>query len=177
MLRSDWVPQDSFDHILAALMPANRLAICVSMTTGLRIDDVLHLRTEQLRHEKFTVREMKTGKTRRIRLSNALRDDLMRQSGRFFVFEHRFDPYRCRTRQAVNKDLKRACAAFRVTGVNVTPHSARKIYSVAQYKRTCSVEQVQRLLNHSDESVTLIYAMADELTAKHTKRKNVRLPS
>lgn len=175
-MRTDWVPEDSFMHILAALTPPNRLAILVSLTTGLRIDDVLHIKTEQLRKDRFTVREMKTGKSRRIRLSTSLRDDLLRESGRFYVFEHRLDVRRPRTRQAVFKDLKRACVAFRVTGLNIAPHSARKIYSVGQYKRTCSVEQVQKLLNHSSEAVTMLYAMADELTARHTRNKHINIP-
>ena len=164
-------------YILSALTPPNRLAILVSMTTGLRIDDVLHLRTADLRKDRFTVHEMKTGKSRRIRLSKALQSDLMAQAGRFYVFEGRNDPKKPRTRQAVYKDIKRACKAFRVSGVNVTPHTARKIYSVDAYKRTCSVEQVQKLLNHSSEAVTMIYVMADQLTAKHTRRRSVNLPS
>lgn len=176
-MRADYCEQTALETILVALMPPNRLAILVSLTTGLRIGDVLSMKTECLRKERFTVKEEKTGKTRRIRLSNDLRDALFRQAGRFYVFEHRSDPKRHRTRQAVNKDLKRACELFRVSGVNITPHSARKIYAVNAYKRTCSVEQVRQLLNHSSEAVTQLYAMADELTRRNTLRRSVSLPT
>lgn len=175
-IRSDYIPPGSFEHILAALTLENRLALIVSLTTGLRIDDVLHLKTSDILKDRFSIREMKTGKVRRIRLGKKLRDELIKISGRYFVFEHRLDPRRCRTRQAVNKDLKRAAALFRVKGVNVTPHTARKIFAVGEFERTCDFRHVQKLLNHSSEAVTVLYAIADAQTAKETKKKTVRLP-
>ena len=175
-IRADYVESDVITHILSALMPQNRLAVLVSMTTGLRIGDVLALRTECLKKERFTVKEEKTGKRRLIRFSSELRDELFKQAGRFFVFEHRLNPKEHKTRQAIYKDLKRACELFRVKGVNITPHTARKIYSVKQYKRTGSIEQVRALLNHSSEAVTLIYAMADEITARNAKSHSVSVP-
>lgn len=177
-MRSDYIEQESFEHILSALMWENRLALITSLTTGLRIDDVLHLRSEQIKTQRFTIKEMKTGKTRKVRLSNGLWDELLKISGRYYVFEHRTDPKKPRTRQAVYKDLKRACTLFRVKGVNVSPHTARKIYAVKNFERTCSVDRVRTLLNHSEKQteVTLLYAMADDLTAKVTKGKTVVLP-
>jgi integrase len=175
-IRSDFINIDSFNHILSALMPENRLALLVSLSTGLRIDDVLHLKSEKLLQERFTVKEMKTGKTKRVRLPKALRVELLKRSGRFYVFENRLDPKKPRTRQAVFKDLKRACELFRVKGVNLSPHSARKIYSVEQFGRLGSVKKVQELLNHSNEAVTMLYAMSDELTAQHTKGKKINIP-
>lgn len=165
-MRTDYVESDIFDHILAALMPQNRLAIIVSMYTGLRIDDVLHIKTDMLKKDRFTVRERKTGKSKRVRLPNDLRQDLISISGRYYVFEGRCDPTKTRTRQAVYKDIKRAAAAFRVKTLNVSPHSARKYYAVTQYRKTHDIKRVQQLLNHSDEAVTLIYALADEVSAR-----------
>lgn len=176
-MRADWIDDQSMTYLLAALTPQNRLALLVSMCTGLRIDDVLHLKTEVLYKERFTLKERKTGKARRVRLPTRLRADLLAQAGRYYIFEGRTDPRKPRTRQAVFKDLKRACVAFRVSGVNVSPHTARKIYAVDAYKRTCSVDKVRQLLNHSSEAVTMLYAMADELTAKHTGNKSVNLPA
>lgn len=137
---------------------------------------MLNIKSADLLRDRFTVREQKTGKNRRIRLDTRLRDELLRYAGRIYVFENRLDYKRPRTRQAVFKDLKRACECFRVKGLNVSPHSARKIYSVEQYKRTCSVQRVQALLNHSDEAVTMLYALADEVTAKATKNRKVSTP-
>lgn len=60
--RADYIAKQEFKHLLAALMPPNRLALEVSLATGLRISDVLNLRTERL-EERMTIRELKTGKT------------------------------------------------------------------------------------------------------------------
>lgn len=169
-MRSDYVSDDFMNNILAALMPENRLACIVSLTTGLRVSDVLNLKTSQLK-KRFTVRELKTGKTRTVFLSDKLLDELLSISGKIFVFESRLDYRKPRTRQAVYKDIKRAAYAFRVpASYQISPHTCRKIYAVNQYKRTCNIKRVQELLNHSSEAVTMLYAIADTLTERHTKR-------
>ena len=158
---------NEFEHLLAALMPPNRLACEVSACTGLRISDVLNLRTTKL-SERFSVRELKTGKTKRVRLPRALLDRLLAQAGRIYVFENRLDYRKPRTRQAVYKDLRRAAKLFRVK-THISPHSARKIYAVSEYRRTGSLAAVQKLLNHEDEAVTMLYAMADQLTERRAR--------
>lgn len=163
-MKSDWVSSDVMSHILAALTKENRLAVLVSLTTGLRISDVLGLRTCQLKR-KFTVTEQKTLKKKLVTLSDGLLDELLSIAGSVFVFEHRCDPRRHRTRQAVYKDVRRAARAFRID-VNVSVHSARKMYAVKQYKRTCSIQRVKELLNHSSEAVTMVYALADQLSER-----------
>lgn len=176
-MRADWVHAEQLKHILAAMMPENRLAIETSLATGLRIDDVLHLKTADLYKDRFTIKEMKTGKSRRLRLPDRLRDDLLAQAGRWWVFEGRNDPRKCRTRQAVWKDLKRCAALFRVSrSLSISPHTARKIYAVSQYQRGRDLYKVQQLLNHSNEAVTMLYAMADQLTARHTRGCKLNLP-
>lgn len=161
-MRSEWVSNDVMSHILATLTRENRLAVIVSLTTGLRISDVLNLRTEQLSN-RFTITEQKTLKHKLVVLSDGLLDELLKVSGKIYVFEHRLDARKHRTRQAVYKDIKRAAKAFRID-LNVSTHTARKIYAVKQYKRTCSLNRVRSLLNHSSEAVTMIYALADELS-------------
>lgn len=152
-------------HILAALTYENRLAITCSLLTGLRIGDVLKLRARDLSKERFTVVEEKTLKRRTIRLPARLRDELLAVSGPIYIFEHRLDSRKHRTRQAVYKDIKRAAKAFRCKGT-ISCHTARKIYAVSEYKKDFSVARVKKLLNHSNEAVTLIYAIADEITQR-----------
>lgn len=161
-MRSDWVPHETINHVLMALMPANRLAIEVSMRYGMRIGDVLSMRRVDVSKGSWTYKEEKTGKSRRIRLSESLQMRLLAQSGRIYVFEHRTDWKRHRTRQAVYKDIRRASKAFRVSE-HISPHTARKIYAVDAYRRYGNIKQVQKLLNHSDEAVTMIYVLADSL--------------
>lgn len=152
-------------HILAALTYENRLAITVSLLTGLRIGDVLNLRTRDLIRDRFTITEEKTLKRRTIRLPDRLRDELQGIAGKIYVFENRLTARKHRTRQAVYKDIKRAARAFRIKS-NISCHTARKVYAVSEYKKDFSVARVKKLLNHSNEAVTMIYAIADELTER-----------
>lgn len=160
MARSQWVARHYMELLLLALTPENAEALRVSMDYGARIGDVLAMRTEAARSGRWNYREQKTGKRRRVRLSEAHRRALLRFAGRVYVFEHRTDWTRHRTRQAVWKDLKRVARACRLDGVAC--HSARKIYSVEQYRKSGgNLAKVCRLLNHSDEAVTALYAYAD----------------
>lgn len=170
MAITDHVDPVELSHLLAALMPENRLAMEISMYTGLRISDVLALKTEAVRatpNGRLTVRELKTGKNRRIYLPDELRKRALRYAGRLYVFEHRLDANRHRTRQAVWKDIKRVAKAFNLRA-NLAPHTARKTYSVAEYRKG-GLKRLQGLLNHSSEAVTVLYALADELTRRKLK--------
>ncbi len=149
--------------LLLALTPENRAALLVSMDYGARIGDVLSMSTEAARTGRWNYREEKTGKRRRVRLSEAHRRRLLGIAGRVYVFEHRTDWTRHRTRQAVWKDLKRVARFYGFDGVSV--HSARKGYSVAKYRKSGgNMAKVCKLLNHSDEAVTALYALADEFS-------------
>lgn len=163
MARSRWVSDDTIGIILALLTVENRLAVEMSLRYGMRIGDVLALRRVDVEKGAFSYREEKTGKRRRVQLSDATRRELLGIAGRVFVFEHRTDWTKHRTRQAVWKDMKRAAWALRCEGT-VSPHSARKAYAVHRYREggRRSLERVQRLLNHSSEAVTMLYALADE---------------
>ena len=75
-----------------------------------------------------------------------------------------------RTRQAVWKDLKRVQRAFRFE-VNVGTHSMRKDYAVDLMEKYGDIERVRRALNHSDATVTVLYALADHLTRSAAARR------
>ena len=151
-------------------MPENRLAFRVSLHTGLRISDVLELRSEQLKAQ-FWIVEKKTGKRRRVNLPAALLEDLRKNSGKYWVFPGR-DPKKHRTRQAVWKDIKRAAEAFRLPQ-NVGTHSARKVYAVDLMQKYGDLDRVRRALNHAKKypSTTLIYVTADSLLAAKYRRR------
>ena len=170
-VRSQWIPKGEFEHILAVLQPENRLALEISLATGLRIDDVLALKTKQVRKQRFTIREEKTGKTRFIRLPKELLDRCMLCCGQHYVFEHRLNGRKHRTRQAVFKDLKRVAKMSSIKE-NLSPHTARKIYAVEEFEKSKgNLKKVQRLLNHDSEAVTMLYAMANILDRRKYFRK------
>lgn len=49
MARTSYATPAQMGHILAALMPTNRLIVQLCMATGLRVSDVLGLRTADLK--------------------------------------------------------------------------------------------------------------------------------
>lgn len=166
-MRTDWVEHDTFKVILALLTEPNRLAVEMSARYGMRIGDVLKTKTSEVLKGDWTYTEEKTGKHRRVRCSGEFRKRLLAFAGDFYVFEHRYSSTKHRTRQAVYKDIKRATTALRLSE-NIGTHTARKIYAVDRFRVFGSLSQVQRLLNHASEAVTMIYALADQYTkSKH----------
>ena len=163
-MRSDWVSEENMEHVLAALMPANKLVIQVSIATGLRVSDVLNINREQMAKGRFTVTEQKTGKKRRVRIPVKLQRQCLAQAGQYLVFPGRLDETRPRSRQAVYKDVVRAAKSFRIDA-HVSPHTARKIYAENQFDKK-GLDAVQRDLGHSSREITMIYAMAREITMR-----------
>lgn len=164
-MRSDYIDKDIVGHVLYALTPQNRLVCKVALETGLRIGDIVAFKTADIKKKSFVVTEKKTKKKRTVRLRERLRQELLNQAGKIYVFEHRLDTNKHRTRQAVYNDIKRAAKLFRIKE-NVTPHSLRKLYAVDLYKKTNSLSQVMLALNHDSDGVTMLYALADMLTKK-----------
>lgn len=156
-----YIDGDQLELVLALLTQPNRLACQLALHTGLRIGDVLALRTDQLK-PRLTVREAKTGKSRRVTIPKQLLADIRAQAGDTWAWPGR-DPSKHRTRQAVWADVKRAQRACRLPS-NIGPHSLRKTYAVRQYAKSGDLGKVQAALNHSDMAVTMLYAMADHLT-------------
>lgn len=160
-MTAEYLLFEQMEHVFAALTPENRLVCRVCVATGLRVGDVVALRTDQLASQ-FWVTEQKTGKRRRVNLTAALLDELRAHAGMIWVFPGR-DPAKHRTRQAVWRDVKRAAKAFRLPQ-NVTVHSLRKVWAVDKLgKARGNLAIVQRGLNHSDQATTMIYAMAYQL--------------
>lgn len=168
-MRTEYLLHREVDLVLAALTDTNRLVMRTALATGLRVGDVLALTPDRLKPH-FWVTEQKTGKARQVGLPEPLLSDLRHHAGKWWVFPGR-DPRKHHTRQAVWKDVKRAAQAFRLPQ-NVAPHSFRKVYAVELMQRYGDIERVRRALNHNSESVTLIYALADQqLRAKYRRRR------
>lgn len=168
-MTTDYLLEKEVQQVLGVLTDGNRLAASVALHTGLRIGDVLALRRENIK-PRFWVTESKTGKRRQVGLPQELVDEILehsKDSDWAFPGRKKAKP---RTRQAVWKDVKRAAAAYRIK-TNVAPHSFRKVYAVDLLNKYGDIERVQRALNHSSPSVTLIYAMADKRLQSRRSRK------
>lgn len=167
-MRTEYLLKREVDNVLSTLTPGNALVMRTALHTGLRVSDILSIKTEQLA-PRFWVTEGKTGKRRQVGLPQPLLDDIKKQASDDWAFPGR-DPGKHRTRQAVWKDIKRAAKAFRLPQ-NVGIHSARKVYAVELLQKYGDIEKVQRALNHSSLSVTVIYALADQQLQSKNKRR------
>lgn len=172
-MRTEYIDFGDLSHLFAVLMEPNALILRVSLETGLRLGDCCALTTEQVLRQRFSVREQKTGKSKRVYLSKDLQASILAQAGSLYAFPHRTDPNRHRTRQAVYSDLKRAARAFRIPQ-NVAPHTMRKLYAKTLFDKTGDMELVQRALNHDRITTTLIYALCDRLESLPQKKKRGR---
>lgn len=168
-MKSEYLLEKEVLRVLDLLTPSNRLVIRTCLHTGLRVSDVLRLRSDQLA-PRFWITEQKTGKRRLVGLPGELLHDLKDHAGSVYVFPKRGCSKDHRSRQAVWNDVKRAARAYRLPQ-NVTPHSFRKYYAVTLLSKYGDLKRVQRALNHSSEALTLVYAMADmALSAKYRKK-------
>lgn len=168
-MTTEYLLNREMEHVLAALTPQNALIMRTVLQTGLRISDVLELRTDQLRPSMWVV-EKKTGKRHRCGLPAPLLAEIRQQAGPVWAFPSRKEGQH-KTRQAVWADVKRAAKAFRLPQ-NVGTHSFRKAYAVQLMARYGDIRRVQRAMGHSSPSITALYAMADKLLqAKQAQKK------
>lgn len=87
-MKTEYLLHQQVGHVLAALTAQNRLIARVCLHTGLRVGDVVALRTKDLGRQ-FMVTEAKTKKRRRVGLPDALLADIRAQAGPVWAFPGR----------------------------------------------------------------------------------------
>ena len=160
-MTTDYLPLADFKRLFPYLTYDNYLAIRVSLETGLRIGDVVSLKTSALHGDVIEFTASKTGKQGKAKISRELADKLKRYAGSDFVFTSSSKSGH-RTRQAVWQDIKKAAKACGIT-VNVAPHSARKTFAVNVAKRQ-GFSAAQRALQHDNPSTTVGYVYSGLFT-------------
>lgn len=154
----------------------NVLALRLALESGMRIDDVLSLRSENLKGRTITYIAEKTGKKDSKVISKALSNNLRKQiisdDPKEFFFKHRLKKGEHRTRQAVWKNIKKACVLAGIEG-NISPHSARKTYAVEKFKND-GLTETQKALQHDNVNTTMLYAFSD-LLSKQDSNKTVSI--
>lgn len=148
---------------------------------GLRISDVLNLKVRALKIKQPTVREIKTGKRKRIYIPAKTRRKLIekcvgkKDTEYIFTNNSTGKPY---TRQAVWKAFK-AAEMKTGNGISVGTHSMRKAYAQKLMRKGKSYKEIQAKLNHEQLGDTLRYLISIERRPDNdnlgkSKRKNER---
>jgi len=139
------------------------LLLVVGANAGLRISDLLKLTWKDVRGDSFTVKEQKTGKTRKVVINAAMREARERadqgQHDDELVFRSSSNSAKdgaAWSRNYVWETLKHFAELAGVPG-NIGTHTLRKTFGYHLYKNGTPLEYIQRLLNHSSPVITLRY--------------------
>lgn len=160
-MRSKYVTKDTLTKLRRVLGSEAWLPFQVALETGLRIGDVIHLRSSDLSltggRYVLSYVAMKTGKEGSAFLSPSTGKRLAGREG--FLFPGRGKTGHL-TRQAAWARVKRACSAVGIDPDGISPHSLRKCFAVA-LRHEKGIDAVKDALQHSSEAVTRVYAYAD----------------
>ena len=171
-MRSEWIEPDALELLLTAMTPQTRFAMRMALCSGLRIGDIVQLRTADMR-QRMTIKEDKTGKLRRVYWPAALYREVMGQAGEVWLFASRV-PGKHLHRSTVYRELRRVASLYRLDGrrvsAHISPHTARKCWAVSRYKEV-GLKRVQAEMGHNNPATTMLYALADKLTADKEGKK------
>ena len=169
-MKSDFLQNETYKFIYSAMRYDNALIMRTCLETGLRVGDVVSLPREALQGNTIYYTASKTGKPGKAHISADLALRLRRDYGRW-LFPSPHDLSKHRTRQAVWRDMRKACAHLGLTE-HATPHSARKTFAVDLYHKQ-GLPAVQKALQHDRIDTTMIYAFSDVLNAKSAPNRAI----
>lgn len=165
--RNRWIDPERLALAINAASSDEDGALFVLLArTGYRVDDLISAKLTDINAGKITLKERKTGKSRTVKLGdfeknlirNLMRYTADRRNGSGWLVparKKRAAGHIART--TVWRAWRRAIRAAGLEGRGYTIHSLRKAYAVELFRRTGSLEAVQKDLNHERISTTLIY--------------------
>ncbi|MED2752674.1 site-specific integrase [Bacillus thuringiensis] len=137
----------------------NYILFVMGINTGLRISDILKLKVGDVQGSHISMREMKTGKQKRIQITPSLKREL-----KWFNEGREVEEYLLKSRKGKNrpigrsmayKILKSTAAEFGLDEIGT--HTLRKTYGYHMYMQTKNIALLMEIFNHSSEKITLRY--------------------
>ena len=152
---------------LASISKRNRLIFLLGINSGLRVSDILKLNIEDVRDKNFIeIVEKKTGKYKKFPLNKKLRmliyDYLKTERADLVCLEKKSNPLFLSNKgkrisyERVYQILNQTCEDLNIE-INIGTHSMRKTFAYHHYKKFNNVALLQKILNHSSQSITLKY--------------------
>ncbi|MBU8906881.1 site-specific integrase [Desertibacillus haloalkaliphilus] len=130
------------------------------INSGLRISDILPLRVMDVVHtEHLRIRENKTGKTRKIKMTSSLRTEIDKYTRAMADSDYLFPSRkgdRPITRVQAWHIINKAAKAANIEGA-IGTHTLRKTFGYHFYQQHKDVALLQQIFGHSSPSVTLRY--------------------
>lgn len=137
----------------------NYILFLLGIDTGLRISDILQLRVKDVQGWRIDIKEKKTNKVKRIRMSPELKKEI-----RKYCEGKNKNEFLIKSRKGKNKPITRAMAYIMLKQVadefgldNIGCHSLRKTFGLIFYHQFKDVAALQEIFNHSDPKITLRY--------------------
>ncbi len=145
----------------------------LGINTGLRIKDILNLKVKDVSGHYLSLREFKTKKQKRQRITPDLYRELQR-----YCSGMKDDEYLFQSRKGRNKPIVRETAyrilreAAEAHGLDeIGCHTLRKTFGYHFYTQTKNIALLQKLLNHTDQAETLRYIGIDQDAMDNAMRK------
>jgi len=137
----------------------NYILFLLGVDTGLRISDILQLRVKDVQGWRIDIKEKKTKKMKRIRMSKELKSEI-----RKYCEDKNKNDFLIKSRKGKNQPITRAMAYVILKQVadefgidNIGCHSLRKTFGYMFYHQFKDVAALQEIFNHSDPKITLRY--------------------
>ena len=143
----------------------NYIMFILGVSTGLRISDILRLRSRDLKDLKgnirdhISIKEKKTQKDKKIKISKDLKPILKE-----YLKDKKEYEYIIRSPKGINNALSRE-QAYRILNAigekfeldSIGCHTLRKTFGYHYYKRTKDIASLMVIFNHSSPTTTLKY--------------------
>lgn len=164
-MRARYLSQAEIDKLSAVMKSADWLPLRVACATGLRVGDVVKIRTSDLSGGGVSYVAEKTRKAGFSPCPEHLLRQMRKNARLGWCFPSKKGKGHI-TRQAVWARVKRACEKSGVSADGVSPHSFRKFFAVDLLNKT-DLRTVQEALQHSNVYVTEQYAFSDWSTGSN----------
>lgn len=146
----------------------------IGVNLALRITDLLAIRMDQLNGEFLTVIEGKTCKPRKIKINETARAVINKRRianpDHIYLFQSTGNRVKNLPPKPLGRQIvtKRFQEVGRELGLDLGTHSMRKTRGKAMYEAGVSVEQIAKVLNHSNTRETLRYIGITQKTIDST---------
>ncbi len=161
---------EAIEYVLKRNSARNHLIFVFGLNTGLRVSDILGLNIDDVKNKNYIeIHEKKTGKYKKFPLNNKLKklikNYLIKRAENYTILKE--EPlfvgkkhYRL-DRSQVYRFLNKACIEIGLK-INVGTHTMRKSFGYHFYQKYKDVALLQKILNHSNPSITLRYIGIDQ---------------
>lgn len=168
-MRVDILTREEVQAVADRLAGDDLILWALGTSTGLRISDILDIRVGTIRNKsRLSIRERKTGKSRRIYISQDIRDMISR-----YIARHKLQPQDRLCPLSYTSYYRHIVAAAKdVTDKHIGTHTMRKSYAYNRLTdKGYDLYTLQHCLNHSHITDTINYTIPNAQYRRRSDRK------